>query len=97
MAKYLVLWELDESKIPDDPKERKAAWLAAQEAVAAQMKSGLVKDRGNFLGVTAGFTIEVGDPEEVLAGHLQWIPFCRMKVYPFVSLDEAQASLKKSG
>jgi hypothetical protein len=71
--------------------------MAAQEATAAAMKSGLIKDWGNFLGVTAGFSIEVGDPEEVAASHLQWIPFCRLRVYPFISLDEAQASLKKSG
>ena len=31
MARYLLLWEADESKIPLDPEERKMGWLGAIE------------------------------------------------------------------
>jgi hypothetical protein len=40
----LVLWELDESKIPVEPKERGAAWATSMAAVKKDLETGTAKD-----------------------------------------------------
>ena len=40
MPKYLLLWEVDPSKLPIDPKERGAAWSAMLDMVKQGIKEG---------------------------------------------------------
>ena len=95
MARYLVRWELDESRLPDEPGKRKAAWLAAVNEVKNDIKSGLIKDWGSFVGVTAGFSVNEGTEEEVYGRLLKYIPLCRLKVYPLVSMEQGEQQIKK--
>ena len=81
MGRYIVMWEADESRIPVDPKERNAAWLGSIEMTKQEMKDGLVKFWGGFLGQTKGFTISEGTEAEVLKNTLKYVPYFRMKVY----------------
>ena len=94
MAKYLVLWEADESKIPIDPEERKAGWLMAMEMTKQDISEGLTTDWGGFIGQTSGFTISEGTPESVMKTTLKYIPFFRFKVIPFESMDSVEAAIK---
>jgi hypothetical protein len=90
-----VLWELDESKIPDDPKEKKAMWVAAMDEIRKTLKNGINKDWGVFLDVSRGFNIVEGEPEEVYALEAAFVPLARMEIHPFISLDQAQKAIKK--
>ena len=72
MARYILLWDVDQSRISVDPKERKAQLLALVELVKQDLKSGLIKDWGGFAGQTQGYRIVEGTEEASLsqgAGH----------------------------
>jgi hypothetical protein len=94
MGRYLTLWEVDESKIPLDPQERKVGWLGAIEMTKQSMKEGLVKDWGSFLGETKGLTIFEGTEEDVIKETMKYIPYFRFKIYPLVSIEKLEAAIK---
>ena len=94
MGKYIVLWEADESKIPLDAKERQAGWLMALETTRQDIKDGLAKAWGCYLGQPNGFTIAEGTEEEIINMSLKYMPFFRFKIIPFASIDQVEASIK---
>jgi hypothetical protein len=94
MGRYLVLWETDEAKIPLDPKVRRESWLAGCEMVRQDIKSGLIKDWGYFLGQTKGFAINEGIEEEVGKAVLKYIPYFRFQVFPIRTVDQLVEAIK---
>ncbi len=44
MAKHLLIWNLDASRVPVDPKERGAGWEMLMAMVKQDMEKGIVKD-----------------------------------------------------
>ena len=80
MAKYLVYWEVDHSKIPIDPKERGAGWGMLLEIVAQDMKKGITKDWGAFVGESNGYAVLEGTELEVMKSLQQYVPFCIFEV-----------------
>ena len=89
MGKYLVLWEVEQSKIPIDPKERGQGWSLLMAMVRQDMKKGLTKDWGVFVGERNGYSINVGTELEVMNGLQQYVPFCKFKVHPIATADQA--------
>ncbi len=87
MGKYLLIWEADESKIPINPEERRIGWLGAIEMTRQEMREGLTKDWGVFIGQTKGYSIVEGTEDEVINNTLKYIPFFKFTVYPLGSLD----------
>ena len=94
MGKYLIIWEADESRIPEDPQERKAGWLAAVEMTRQDTKSGIVKDWGGFVGQPKGYWIAEGTEVEVTSATVKYMPFFRYKAYPLSSLDQTEEVIK---
>jgi hypothetical protein len=89
MGKYLVLWEMDESKIPIDPKERGAAWKTFIGMVKKDLKTGTAKDWGAFVGENKGYAVHEGGEVEVSATLQQYVPFARFKAYAVTTVDQA--------
>lgn len=96
MGKYLVLWEVDPTRVPIDPKERGSAWLAMAEMVKQDMKKGLAKDWGIFPGELSGYSIEEGTEMDLMNATMQYAPYIKFKVYPVASLDQAVKAIKAS-
>lgn len=94
MAKFLVLWEADDSKIPLDPNIRREAWLAAIKLTRDDMKAGITKDWGAFAGTVKGFTISEGTAEQVHEMIVKYVPYFRFQIIPLISLDSAEAAIK---
>jgi hypothetical protein len=94
MGRYIVMWEADESKIPVDPEERKVGWLGAIEMTKQEIKDGLTKDWGVFLGQTRGFSISEGTEDEIISSTLKYIPYFRFKVYPVASIEKTEEAIK---
>ena len=94
MGKYILLWEADESKIPVDAAERQVGWQMATEMVRQDMKDGLVKDYGVFMGQPNGFTIAEGTEEAITNMTIKFMPFFRFKIIPIVSIDQVEAAIK---
>jgi len=94
MAKYLLLWEIDTAKIPVSPKERGAGWKAQIEMIKQDMKKGLLKDWGAFVGELRGYAINEGSELEVLNATQQYSPFVHFKVHPIASISQIEEMLK---
>lgn len=94
MARYLALWEADYSRIPIDPKERGTGWAVLVDKVKQDMKTGIMKDYGSFVGQPNGFAILEGTEVEVSKAIQQYIPFFTYKVYPLSSLEQVEELVK---
>ncbi len=82
MGKYLILWEVDQTRIPIDPKERGDGWVLLMAMVRQDIEKGITKDWGAFVGQTDGYSIFEGSEVEVMKALQQYVPFCIFKVLP---------------
>jgi len=48
MGKYLVLWKVDQARVPISPQERGAGWGALVEMVKEDLKKGMLKEWGGI-------------------------------------------------
>ena len=85
MARYLLLWEVDQTKIPINPKERGAGWAALMNMVRQDREKGITKDWGAFVGESKGYAVNEGSELEVMKALQQYVPFVRFQVYPIAS------------
>ena len=82
MGKYLILWEVDQTKIPIDPKARGDGWGLLMAMVRQDIEKGITKDWGAFVGQTNGYSVFEGSEVEVMKTLQQYVPFCIFKVHP---------------
>ena len=94
MARYMVLWEVDTSRIPEDPKAKKAQHMGFQELVMKDLKEGVFKEWGAFAGELAGYTIFEGNAVDLHTLTARWFPFVKFKVNEFLTIDEVQKATK---
>jgi len=94
MAKYLVLWEIDTTKIPVSPKERGTGWKALMEMVKQDMKKGFTKDWAAFVGELRGYAIDEGSELEVMNALQQYSPFVHFEVHPIASVNQVDEMIK---
>ncbi len=94
MGKYLVTWEIDQSKIPVNPQERANAWLALLSMTKQDMQTGLVKDWGTLVGELSGYTINEGSEVDVGKLTQKYVPFLTFKVHQILSLAQVEEVLK---
>jgi len=88
MAKYLVLWEADTSRTPEDPKAKKAQLLGFQELIAKQLQEGAIKEFGQFVGETCGYAIDECSVVELHTLNSMWVPFAKFTVREILTIDE---------
>jgi len=94
MGKYLLLWEVDKTRVPTDPKERGAGWGLLMAMVRQDIEKGISKDWGAFVGETNGYAIAEGTEVEILNMTAQYVPYCIFKVYPIASESQVNEMIK---
>lgn len=94
MGKYLVLWEVDQTKIPDDPEERGIAWGLFMGMIQEDMEKGLTRDWGEFVGQTNGYAINEGTESDVMLSLAQYTPYCTFKVHPVATEGQVVEMIK---
>ncbi len=94
MGIYLLLWEIDPTKIPVNPKERGAGWNALMGMIKQDMKKGLIKDWGTFIGELGGYAVNEGSELEVMNAVQQYTPFVHFKVHPVGSVSQVEEMIK---
>jgi len=94
MGKYLILWEVDQAKIPMNPQERGEGWGMLMAMVRQDIEKGLTKDWGAFVGEASGYVINEGTEIEVMKGLQQYVPFCIFKVHPVATESQVNEMLK---
>jgi hypothetical protein len=85
MAKYLVLWQIDESKVPASPQERADMWEPFVDMVEQDMKAGISKDWGSFVGELRGFSIAEGTEVEIGNMLQKYVPYVHFEVHPVIT------------
>jgi len=78
MGKYLMLWEVDLTKVPVGPQERGSGWGGLIDMVKEDLKKGVLKDWGAFVGELGGYTIAEGTEVEIgnmVQRYIPWIIF----------------------
>ncbi len=94
MGKYLLIWEIDRTKLPVSPKERGAGWNALMEMVKQDIKKGLNKDWGAFVGEINGYAVLEGTEVEIMNALQQYVPFVHFKVHPVASVSQVDEMIK---
>ena len=85
MPRYLLLWEVDQAKIPLNPKERGAGWAFLMNMVRQDREKGINKDWGAFVAETRGYTVYEGSELDVAKATQQYVPFVKFQVHPIAS------------
>jgi hypothetical protein len=89
MAKYLVLWQVDQNRVPMDPKERGKNFGMALELVKQDLKKGNFTDWGHYYAGNYGH-LTTTLPELELEKTLQkYSPLIIFDVHPVTSADTA--------
>ena len=94
MGKYLILWEIDRTRVPADPQQRATAWKPLIEMVKQDMKEGKTKDWAAFVGGLKGYSVAEGTEVEVASLLLRFAPFVHFKTHPITSLSQVEETIK---
>ena len=94
MGKYLVLWELDPTKVPVDPKERAAGWSGLLNMVKKDFEKGTMKDYGAILGESRGYTIFEGSDLDIDITLQQYVPYVKFETHPIRSVSDVEEMLR---
>ena len=95
MGKYLVLWEVDQGRVPVDAKERGAAWGLMMEIVKKDIQAGISKDWGAFVGEINGYAVAEGTEAEVANMLMQYTPYVSFETHPIASVAQIGDIIKK--
>jgi len=94
MPKYLVIWEGDASRWPDDAKERVALSTKFNEMTKQDMKEGKIVDWGVFVEGNSGYAVIEGNGSELYKEVQRYRPYMNFKVHQVLSIDEHLEALK---
>ena len=94
MGKYLILWEVVQTQIPVDPKERGEGWGMLMAMIRQDFEKGTTKDWGAFVGESNGYSVAEGTELEVMNQLQQYVPFCTFKVYPIATESQVNEMIK---
>lgn len=94
MGKYLVLWEVVQTQIPIDPKERGDGWSMLMAMVRQDIEKGIIKDWGAFVGESCGYHVAEGTELEVMSQLQQYVPFCTFKVHQVATESHVNDMIK---
>ena len=94
MAKYLMLWHLEKSLIPVDPKERGGGFALLMELVKQDLEKGIMKEWGYFTSQGAGYSIMEGTNVEIMKATEQYVPYVAFEPHPIATFQETLEVVK---
>ncbi len=99
MAKFLILWEADTTKMPEKPEEQIPLYTKllnmVKEDFEVQSKTAHKMDWGEFAGGDAGYSIGEGTEQEIALSLMKYSPYIKFKVYPVLTLEQVVEIMKK--
>lgn len=94
MGKYLLLWSLDGSRVPTDPKERGAGWGLLMDMVKQDLEKGISKDWGSFPGEGRGYAVVEGSHVDIMHMTQQYAPYVLFETHPVSTVSEVDELIK---
>ena len=93
MAKFLILWESDTTRMPESPEEQMVLFNRLMNMVDEDFKSGML-DWGEFVGGGAGYVISEGTEQELALALMKYSPYMKFKVHPVLSVSQIEEIMK---
>ncbi len=90
MGKYLMLWEIDASRLPISRKERAAGWKVLLNFIKEDIKEGMTLEWGSFVGELRGFSILEGDELKINIQLQRYAPFVTFKLHSITGVEQAE-------
>ncbi len=94
MGRYLLLWQLDPSRVPVNPQERGGAWAVLTAMVKQDLKKGILKDWGSFLGEEGGYAVIEGTEVEVVNSLQKFVPYVSFETRPVATVNQIDEVIK---
>lgn len=94
MSKYILYWELDDSRLPQETESRAAIVSSLLDRVKADQAEGKVKEWGTFLGGGQGFALVEGEDIDVAVLMHQYRPYVRFESQPYLAMDRLEEMFK---
>ena len=94
MTKFLTLWEIDRSRIPDSPEEQIRYHTMLLNMIKEDMKSGRTLEFGMFVGGFEGYVIREGTEQEIHMEISKYAKFTIHKTYPILEISQLDEMLK---
>jgi hypothetical protein len=98
MTKFLTIWEMDYSQLPESREARVSVMINLDNMVSEDLKSGAMSDWGSFAGTRGGYSIIEGTEQDVALHSLKYYPYVKTTtVYPVISVNQVIENFKKLG
>jgi hypothetical protein len=94
VTKFMTLWEVDRSKIPDSPEEQVQYWTTLLNMIKEDMKNGKTIGFGEFVGGFKGFVIREGTEQEIHMEISKYAKFTNHKTFSFLEVSELEEMLQ---
>jgi len=94
LAKFVTLWELDRTRIPDDPEEQFRYWNILVNMIKEDIKNGRTIDFGMFTGGFEGYVIREGTELEIQMEISKYSTISNHKTYSILSISHLEEMLK---
>ena len=94
MTKFLTLWELDRTRIPDSPEDQMQYFTMLMNMIKEDMKNGKTIGFGAFVGGFKGYVIREGTDQEIHMEILKYSKFTNHKTFPFLEISQLEEMLK---
>ncbi len=94
MAKFLTLWEMDTTRIPESPEEEVRGYTMMVNMIKDDLKTGKTLEFGMFAGGLGGYVIREGTEQEIHEETMKYSPHTTFKTYPVLSISQLEEMLK---
>ncbi len=95
MTKFLTLWTLDTTKMPEKPEEQVAIYTKLLNMVKEDFETSHKMDWGEFVGGGVGYCNSEGTEQELALALMKYSPYIKFEVYPVLSLEQTFENMKK--
>ena len=94
MARYLLLWKVDTSRMAESPQERAGAFSMLLAMVREDMAKGAVKDWGSYVGEMRGYAVVEGTEVEIGGFIQRYVPYVSFKSHHAASISQVEEVTK---
>ncbi len=97
MAKFIVFWEYDTTKLPETHEQQISLYNEQVNMLkgAFEKRNPQMLDLGQYPASYKGYAIFEGTPQEIDIGLAEFTPNIKFDVYPVLSLEQMLENLKK--
>jgi hypothetical protein len=94
MGRYLVIWEVEKTYVPIDPKERAESYALLMAMTKQDIEKGFVKEWGVEVGGNRGYNFVEGTEVEIGTLIQQYVPYINVQLIPLATFSQTEEVVK---